>query len=325
LASEIVVRDARHEDNDALIVLDRQCVMGGVIPLVFDRSPDFFARSRAYEWFRLCVAEEGGTIVGVGGVALKDLRVNGVKGRWAYFYDLRVRPTHRRRGVARQIADFLRHAVREAGIAGAYSWVVEGNTPSESFVEGRGSVPLRQCALALISASDEGKFHGFERITAPDGEVTSLLEATYRLHDFTPCWDQTMRNSALDRLVPLGWQGLYGTRVDGTWAACFGVWDYSRVMQLTVRSGASETPMRPFFLYPLGWRDPNALADGLRAARAMITASDGTLLLPYVPGDLLSAVIPADALRMGMILYVRGVPQARMQAGRLVFIDPTDL
>lgn len=325
MASEILVRDARHEDNDALIVLDRQCVMGGVIPLAFDRSPDFFARSRAYDRFRLCVAEENGTIVGVGGVALKDLRVNGVKERWAYFYDLRVKPTHRRRGVARQIADFLRDTVREAGIAGAYSWVIEGNAPSESFVEGRGSVPFRQCALALVSGSDEGKFHGFERITTPDDEVTSLLEATYQLYDLTPCWDLAMRDSALDRLVSLGWQGLYGKRVRGAWATCFGLWDYSRVMQLRVRSGASETSVRPFFLYPLGWRDPNALADGMRAARAMITAADGTLLLPYIPGDPLSAVIPRDALRMGMILYVRKVQQTRIKADRRVFIDPTDL
>ncbi|MFQ5959994.1 MAG: GNAT family N-acetyltransferase [Candidatus Methylomirabilales bacterium] len=325
MASEIVVRDARQEDNDALIVLDRQCVMGGAIPLVFDRSPDFFARSRAYDSFRLCVAEEGGTIIGVGGVTVKSLQVNGIRDRWGYFYDLRVKPTHQRRGVARRIANVLRDTVLEAGIVGAYSWVIEGNTPSESFVEGRGNIPLRQCAMALISGSDGGESRGFERITERDDEVASLLDATYRLHDFTPPWDPATLYRTLDRLAPLGWQGLYCRQVHGTWAACFGLWDYSQVMQLSFRGRPSEKPFRPFFLYPLGWRDPDTLVEGLRAARAMITASGGTLLLPYVPGDLLGDVIPPDAVRIGLTLYVRAPWQGRKQKDRLVFIDPTDL
>ncbi|MEE9182658.1 MAG: hypothetical protein V3U33_08845 [candidate division NC10 bacterium] len=77
MASEIVIRDAREEDNQALIDLDRQSVMGGEIELVYDRSPDFFARSRVYEQFRMCVAEEDGALIGVGGGSIKSLRVDG--------------------------------------------------------------------------------------------------------------------------------------------------------------------------------------------------------------------------------------------------------
>ncbi len=81
--------------------------------------------------------------------------------------------------------------------------------------------------------------------------------------------------------------------------------------------------MRPFFLYPLGWRDPGTLEEALRVARNMIR--DGTLLLPYIPGDPLSAMIPPDAMRIGMTMYTRGLPHERMQRDRLVFIDPMDL
>lgn len=299
--------------------------MGGAIPLVFDRSPDFFARSRVYDSFRLCVAEEAGTIIGVGGVTLKSLQVNGVRDRWAYFYDLRVRPTHQRRGVARRIANVLRDTVLEPGIVGGYSWVIEGNTPSESFVEGRGNVPLRQCAMALISGLDRGGSGGFERITERDGEMASLLDTTYRLHDFTPPWDPATLDRTLDRLPPLGWQGVYCRRVHGRWTACFGLWDYSQVMRLRVRDRHAERPVRPFFLYPLGWRDPDTLVEGLRAAQAMITASGGTLLLPYVPGDPLSAIIPPDAVRIGLTLYIRTPGQERVPKDRFVFIDPMDL
>jgi len=322
LASDIVIRDARPQDNEALIELDRQCVMGGTIQLVFDRSPDFFARSRAYESFRMCVAEQEGTLIGVGGVTVKSLRVNGIRHRWAYFYDLRVHPSHRRRGIAGLIANALVDGIRDAGITSAYSLVIEGNAPSESFVEMRGSLPFKRCALALLSG--EAGASRLERIPDVSSEVASLLEATYRSYHFTPPWDPETLHGTLDRLTPLGWEGMYGRRAEKGWGCCFGLWDYSSVMQMTFRRRGAEMHTRPFFLYPFGWQDPQWLLDGLRAAQAVI-ASGGTLLLPYVPGDPVSAVIPQDAFRVGMTLYVRGPAPKEVQTDGFVFIDPADL
>ena len=325
VASDVVIRDAEKEDNHALIELDRQCVMGGEIQLVLDRSPDFFARSRAFDSYRMCVAEQEGTIIGVGAVAFKSLRVDGVQDRWAYLYDLRVRPPHRRRGVARLIGDALREQIRTAGITASYSWVMEGNTPSESFVEGRGSTPFRRCGLALLSCSGAGSPNGFERTNGRDEEITSLLEATYDSYNFTPPWDPPTLESAFARLRHLGWHGMYGKRDQGKWGVCFGLWDYSRVMHMIFRGLGSETRMRPFFLYPLGWRDSNRLREGLLAAQTMIARVGGTLLLPYIPGDPLSAVIPRDTLRVGMTMYVRSLPGDGRRMEGHVFIDPADL
>lgn len=325
LVSEIVIRDARREDNGALIELDRQCVMGGEIELVFDRSPVFFARSQAYDNFHMCVAEHEGAIIGVGGVTFKTLRVHGGTDRWAYFYDLRVSPTHRRRGVARLIADSLVDAVRDAGISRAYSWILEGNTASQSFVEERGSMPFARCAFALLSGTAPREPVGFEPITEQSGEVASLLEATYRSYHFTPPWDAETLCRTFDRLTPLGWQGTYGKRVHGGWAVCFGLWDYSRVTQMVFRSRQSQTRIRPFFLYPLGWRDPQHLQEGLRAAETLVAKAGGTLLLPYVLGDPVSAFIPQEAFRVGMTLYARGLSREKREMEKLVFIDPMDL
>ena len=296
--------------------------MGGTIQLVFDRSPDFFARSRAYESFRMCVAEQEGTLIGVGGVTVKSLRVNGIRHRWAYFYDLRVHPSHRRRGIAGLIANALVDGIRDAGITSAYSLVIEGNAPSESFVEMRGSLPFKQCALALLSG--EAGASRLERIPDVSSEVASLLEATYRSYHFTPPWDPETLHGTLDRLTPLGWEGMYGRRAEKGWGCCFGLWDYSSVMQMTFRRRGAEMHTRPFFLYPFGWQDPQWLLDGLRAAQAVI-ASGGTLLLPYVSGDPVSAVIPQDAFRVGMTLYVRGPAPKEVQTDGFVFIDPADL
>lgn len=323
LASPIVIRDARPEDNEALIELDRQCIMGGTIELVFDRSPDFFARSRAYAAYRLCVAEEEGRIVGVGGAAIKRLRVRGTVAPWAYFYDLRVRPSHRRRGIARRIADVLGEAVRAAGVAGAYSLVTEGNAPSETFVAGRGSVPFRRCALTLLPAAS-GPPQGCERIAASEREAAALLEATCRSYAFAPSWDPESLAGAVDRLRALGWQGMYGKRAGKRLAVCFGLWDYSAVMQMTVRGRAKAERVRPFFLYPLGWRDVDALRDGLAAAGALVGAQGGTLLFPHDAEDPARAVVPGEALRIGMTMFVRGIERDETADG-CTFVDPRDL
>ncbi len=271
------------------------------------------------------MAEQEGTIIGVGAVAFKTLWVDGVQDRWAYLYDLRIRPTHRRRGVAGLVADLLRETIRGAGISAAYSWVVEGNTPSEFFVEGRGNFPFRQCAVAMLSGSGEVESDGFEQVPERSEEMRSLLEATYRRYHFTPSWDPATLYRTFDRLGPLGWQGIYGKRVRGKWAVCFGLWDYSSVMRMRFRCRESEAHIHPFFLYPLGWRDPAPLREGLLAAQAMIGEVGGTLLLPYAPGDPLSTFIPREAFQVGMRLYVRGLPLQGRQTGGLVFIDPADL
>ena len=60
----VTVREARPEDNDALIALDAACSMGEAVPLCFDRSPDFFARSAAYERAVVLVAVSRAVAVG---------------------------------------------------------------------------------------------------------------------------------------------------------------------------------------------------------------------------------------------------------------------
>jgi hypothetical protein len=223
------------------------------------------------------------------------------------------------------MADSLASAIRDQGITAAYSWVVEGNTASESFVEGRGSVPIRRCATAFLPGLAGGNVHGFEQIMERSDEVASLVEATYRSYQFTPEWDVGTLCGTLDRLGPLGWQGMYGKRVRAGWDICFGLWDYQRVMRMAVRDGGSETHVRPFFLFPLAWRGPEQLREGILAAQAMIAAQGGTLLLPHVPGDPVSAVIPGGAFRIGMTLYGRGIELQGARVDGPVFIDPADL
>lgn len=64
------VREATPQDNAALLALDRECVVAAATPVAFDRSPDFFARSRPYSTWRAYVAEGDSGLIGVGAMAL---------------------------------------------------------------------------------------------------------------------------------------------------------------------------------------------------------------------------------------------------------------
>ena len=69
------VREATPQDNAALLALERECVVAAATPVAFDRSPDFFARSRPYSTWRAYVAEGDSGLIGVGAMALKSVLV----------------------------------------------------------------------------------------------------------------------------------------------------------------------------------------------------------------------------------------------------------
>jgi len=94
----VTIRLAGDYDNAELLELEKMCHQGTDIALQFNRSPDFFSRSRIYEKYMLFVAEEEGKIVGMVGAASKRFKMRGNVVDGIYIYDLRVHPKYRRRG-----------------------------------------------------------------------------------------------------------------------------------------------------------------------------------------------------------------------------------
>jgi GNAT superfamily N-acetyltransferase len=339
---EFRVRQATPEDNAALLTLDRQCIVAGATPVAFDRSPDFFARSRPYACWRLFVAEGDSGLIGVGAMALKTVRVGGEPIPAAYFYDLRVAPEVRRRGVAGGVGDAIRAYARALQPAVGYSLVMEGNVPSETFVQVRGSRPLRPCALDLfridrIPDEDPARLRCLgDTDLAP---VHRLALAAHRDHDLFPYPDVVSLGDRLSRVRGLGWDGLYGWESGGRLIGCFGLWDYSPIMRMRVLAPAGEwswaagRDLRLVFLMPLGCSGPDAAAAALRLAAARLRAhlaSDLACALA-VPHDLEDALYAGlgqyHPIRLGFTLFglVPGETQPASLGERVVYVDPADL
>ena len=338
------VREATPGDNPALLALDRQCVVAAATPVAFDRSPDFFARSRPYTHWRTYVAEGASGLLGVGAMALKRVLVDGRPVEAAYFYDLRVAPAYRRLGVAKAVGDAIRAYARSLRPAVGYSLVMEGNVASLTFVQGRGSRPLRSCALRLIPveamAAADPALAGLRALG--DAEIESALDlvrAAHRDHDLFPFPDVASIRDRLHRLGGSGFAGLYGWDDRGTLAGCFGLWDYSPVMRMRILQGELEwewavgRDLHLVFLMPLGFQEVRGLADAVRlaAVRLRRSAAPGVTHVLALTHDMEDTAYAAldqfRPIRMGFTLFgleLGGAGDLSL-GGRPVFVDPADL
>jgi len=336
------VREATPRDNAALLALDRQCVVAAATPVAFDRSPDFFARSRPYAHWRAYVAEEDSGLIGVAAMALKRVLVGGRTLEAAYFYDLRVAPSYRRLGVAKAVGDAIRAYARSLRPAVAYSLVMEGNVASLTFVQGRGSRPLRSCALSLIPVDGIPATDSTRLNALGDAEVESALHLTRAAHpdhDLFPFPDVASVRDRLHRLDGSGFEGLYGWNDRGGLAGCFGLWDYSPIMRMRVLQAVGEwswaagRDLYLVFLTPLGFRDGLALAEALKTAAARLQQSPApgvarVLALTHDQADPAYAALDQfRPIRMGFTLFGLELDGAGglSLGSRPAFVDPADL
>jgi len=338
------VREATPEDNAALLALDRQCVVAAATPVAFDRSPDFFARSKPYSHWRTYVAEEGSRLIGVGAMALKRVLVGGRSVEAAYFYDLRVAPEFRRLGVAKAVGNTLRAYTRSLHPAISYSLVMEGNVASLSFVQGRGSRPLRSCALHLIPVegiTDSQAASGRLNVlgAAEVESVLHLARGAHPDHDLFPFPDVDSIRDRLRRLSGPGLEGLYGWAAGGQLAGCFGLWDYSPVMRMRLLQAvgdwtwAAGRDVHLVFLTPLGFRDGRALADVVKMAatrlqQAPTPGAVRVLALTHDQADPAYAALDQfRPIRMGFTLFGLELDGAGDLSfgSRPVYVDPADL
>jgi GNAT superfamily N-acetyltransferase len=341
--TRFAVRPARKSDNDALVELDRKCTMGEQTTLAFDRAPDFFARSKPYEQHTIVVAESDGAIVGVGGLALKLIRVGGELLKAAYYYDLRVDPALRRVGVASAIGDALREVARESRADVTYSLVLEGNVPSLQLAAKRGARPVRRCVVAILTPMAAPPAGRLRRLEARDlDRVSVLVEWSYARHDLFPPRDGSGLRRLLKRTPALTLRSWYGLERDGDLTACFGLWDYSSIMRMRVHQRPAPPAVRPpwpfeageiapHFLLPLAFRTPALLAESVQQARRLLhDRQQGSivraLLIPYDPQDpAFVALGDIERFEIGIQLFARPIRKDITLGERPFYVDPIDL
>src|SRR5262249_5084950 len=141
----VQVRDARRDDNAALLALAAACPMEGDISFAVSREPDFFALNRleGAKW-RLGVAQSpslsDGDVVGCVMAAARSTYLRGEPRATLYAGDLKVHASVRRTGVADALTEWAVETLSDLGgnDTPVLVTVLAGNRAMERRVHGRG-------------------------------------------------------------------------------------------------------------------------------------------------------------------------------------------
>jgi len=128
------IRLAREEDTACIKRIDALCTQGQAVVYHYQRD-DFFLRTRQYARSAVYVAEVDSTIVGCVSASIKKVRYNDQLADIVYFYDIRVDPGQRRRGIASALYRESAIHLRKEGVQYGFIYILGSNQKSLRFVK----------------------------------------------------------------------------------------------------------------------------------------------------------------------------------------------
>jgi ribosomal protein S18 acetylase RimI-like enzyme len=243
------IRVADDADNAELLDLEKMCPQGTSLILQFDRSPDFFLRSRVYNNYTVYVAEEEGKIIGTVGATLKEFNMSGEVVKGVYIYDLRVHPTFRGRGIGSKLVQQVMAEENEADLA--YGIIMEENYPSIALFKRLGFQNIHNLIFLNVPLykRQEQTASKVRKMTADDvPSVVDLINDHYRNHDFFAPLNIDSFLNRTRQLTDFGFQSTQVVEVENQIVACAGLWDYSRILQTSVLHVTAKLKMLTYIL-----------------------------------------------------------------------------
>ncbi len=169
-AEGLVLGTYRPEESDEALALERRCTQGTSYRLSFWR-PTFHRRAEAYPEWRIVTARLEGSLVGLVAGAIKPVELRGEPMPAAFFFDLRVHPAFRGRGVARRLTAEIR-AWASARADLAYTYAMADNGPAAGLVRLFGGVDVGGYAYLVYPT--------YRRWPASPGLAAASFEEVHR-------------------------------------------------------------------------------------------------------------------------------------------------
>ena len=233
MAGAISIREARPEDNEALLELQLRCPQGTELVFQFDRSPDFFVRFMPYERGWAFVAEGGDQIVGSIECALRKVYVRGERCNALYAFGVMVDPVHRRKGIASKLLAEVDGVACRVDADLMYAFIVEENVPSIRMVEKMGYLPWKNVRENLLVAYEEeavrpGNVRPLRMDDVP--EAVELINGIYGDHDFYLPFTVESFLAYVERMPHYGMENIFVYEEEGEITAVLGYWEYHKIM-----------------------------------------------------------------------------------------------
>ena len=177
------IRVATPEDNRELQELQAKCPQGTKLVVSSVNTPDFFARAKAYESYKVFVAYKGDRIIGSAACALRDAMINGNIHKVGYVFQAFVSPDDRRKGIARRLLHQRENYLAQNDAVLAYSLIMEDNVPSMRYIEGQDYKLHRTLVMPSLVVRKEMEVSSTGRVRSATSEdltvIAGLLNETW--------------------------------------------------------------------------------------------------------------------------------------------------
>jgi L-amino acid N-acyltransferase YncA len=242
--------------------------MEGAFTLTIEREPDFFALTEMRGTSRTVVAEARGRIVGCASTSRREAWLRGRPGAMGYVGDIKVVPSHRRRGLAQKLLSELANLEQDLTPAPYVGLTAAGNHAADGLVLRFGQDrTLRHLTsfiswqlLSLWPLHVDGAYQIHSAGPQDEKELTDFLDGYYRRYDFAPVFGGGGFRRALERAPGLSIGSYLLARKRGKLVASLAVWNedcvkHTRVRRLTkplrwlsrtIQAAGHLLPMPPF-------------------------------------------------------------------------------
>lgn len=232
------IREALPEESEELQELQAKCPQGKSLIVSTVNLPDFFSRARAYESPRVFVAYEEDRIIGSAACAIREAVVGARVHRVGYEFQYFTSPDYRRRGVARRLRHKIESHLTDQRAALSYALIMEGNLPSMRLFEREGFRLHRELvmpAIAVFREVEVPRAENIRPITPRDLEaVAELLNQTWQGHELFEPTSAASLAYQIGRIPTLDYSNLLVLEDESRILACVGLWDWSRIMRISV-------------------------------------------------------------------------------------------
>ena len=346
------IREALPEDNDELQELQAKCPQGTTLVASNVNTPDFFARAKAYESYKIFVACEGGRIIGSAACVLRDAIVNGKISRVGYVFQAFVSPVARRKGVASRLLQQREDYLSQQGAVLIYTLIIEGNLPSMQYVERRGFNLHRTLVMPALVVRKEMNVPSMGRIrpviSGDLATIAELLNETWQGFELYEPTSAEALTQFINRTPAYSSDSLLVLEDQGEILACLGFWDWSQIMRITVKALSLKMRMIGFLLTttrilpeflkpgdimkqimltPIGFKDPSHLAVLVRYVnnQALLSGIQQIFCICERDHMLLRSMKGFIRVNTEIHVYVKLLQQNISMSDKQVFIDGIDM
>lgn len=349
------IREATPDDNGELIALQAKCPQGTSLVVSTVNTPDFFARAKTYESYKVYVACEEDTIIGSAACAIRESVVNDHACRVGYEFQYFTSPDRRGKGVARVLHGHIEDYLTGQNVVLSYLLIMEDNLPARRLFEGQDFRLHRTLVMPVLPVYEKMDIGAKGKIRPMKSEdlpvVAELLNITWQGHDLYGPTSAEALARFVNRTPAFSLTNTVVLEDQGEILASLGVWDWSQIARITVKSLSlrlrmtgmladvigyfrpvprlpkAGTTLRQWCLTPIAFSAPEHLRPLFRYLnnRALEVGIEQIFCLCERGHPLLTGMKGLFRRDVGMHLYVKPLQQSAAIGQKPVFIDGIDL